>query len=254
MSRIGVISDIHANLHALEAVLGRLEAMEVTEIICLGDIVGYGPSPGECVDLVASRCRWFVRGNHDDGVIDSARVAEFNGNARRALLWTRTMLTEPQIAKLASMPPTAHVAGTAFCVHDTPVSGTGGYLHESKAAARAFAAFDGAICLVGHTHVPMVFEAESLLAEEAVDPSQVKVRRLTDGDVVDLDPGCRYIINPGAVGQPRDGDPRSSFGILDLANGSFTLHRESYDVDAAQEATIAAGLPSVLAERLAVGA
>jgi len=254
MSQYAVISDIHGNLHALQSVLTRLESMNLRDVICLGDIVGYGPHPGACLDLVGSRCAWIVRGNHDDGIVDAARIAEFNGNARRALLWTRTVLTDEQIEMLSKVPTSAHVAGAAFCIHDTPVSGTGGYLHEARAAAQAFGAFDAPICLVGHTHVPIVFEADCFMGDEPIQPAQIKVRRLGDGDVVELDPSCRYILNPGAVGQPRDGDPRASFAVLDLGAGTFTLHREPYDVDAAQAATIAAGLPTVLAERLAVGA
>ena len=254
MSRFAVISDIHGNLHALHAVLSRIDRMGVDDIICLGDVVGYGPHPAACLDLILSRCGTLVRGNHDEAVLEHANLWTFNGHARAAILWTKRVLEPGQIRAIARLPQIAHVAGMALCVHDTPAPTATGYLYDARAAAAGFRGVDSAVCLVGHTHVPMAFETDSLIPEEPVDASDVRVEPLAEGSVVRLDPGCRYILNPGAVGQPRDSDPRASFAVLDLGRGTFSLHREAYDIAAAQEATCKAGLPTVLAERLAVGA
>ncbi|MFO0874559.1 MAG: metallophosphoesterase family protein [Phycisphaerales bacterium] len=141
-----------------------------------------------------------------------------------------------------------------MCVHDSPQPGTAAYVHDARAAAFAFRGVESATCLLGHTHVPIAFETDSLSPEDVLTAKQVRARPLRDGDVVTLDPGCRYILNPGAVGQPRDCDPRASFAVLDLDQASFTLHREPYDIAGAQHATQAAGLPMLLAQRLAAGA
>lgn len=254
MSRFAVISDIHGNLHALHAVLSRIDRLGVDDIICLGDIVGYGPHPAACLDLVLSRCGAIVRGNHDDAVMEHANLWGFNGAARAAIIWTKRVLEAGHLHEIGNLPQITHVSGIAMCVHDTPIPASGGYLHDARAAAPAFRGVDTAICLVGHTHVPMAFGTDALLPEERVLPSQVAVQRLSDGSVVELDPGCRYILNPGAVGQPRDSDPRASFAVLDLGAGTFSLYREEYDIASAQEATRSAGLPTVLAERLTIGA
>lgn len=254
MSRFAVISDVHGNLHALHAVLSRIDRLNVDEIICLGDIVGYGPHPAACLDLLLSRCATIVRGNHDEAVLEHANLWTFNGHARAAILWTKRVLEPAQIHAIARLPQIAHVAGMAMCVHDSPIPNNSGYIYDARAAAVAFRGVESAICLLGHTHVPMAFGTDSLVAEEPVNPRNVMVEQLTEGSVIRMDPGSRYILNPGAVGQPRDSDPRASFAILDLGQGTFTLHREPYDIAAAQEATFKAGLPAILAERLALGA
>jgi predicted phosphodiesterase len=254
MSRVAVISDIHGNLQALLAVLGALDELAVDEVVCLGDIVGYGPNPRECLELVAQRCQSIVRGNHDEGVLDRASLADFNGLARTALLWTRSVLASDHLEIIRRWPLRAHLRGAAMCVHDSPQPGTAAYVHDARASALAFRGLESAVCLLGHTHVPVAFETEVLFPDEPVTARQVRQRSLRDGDVVVLDAGCRYILNPGAVGQPRDADPRASFAVLDLGRGTFTLHRREYDIAGAQLAMQRAGLPLLLAERLAVGA
>lgn len=254
MSRFAIISDIHSNLHALQAVFARIDALGIRDVVCLGDVVGYGPNPGECVDLVLERCPTIVRGNHDEGVLDRASLADFNGVARSALVWTRQTLARRQIEHIARMPTVAHLCGAAMCVHDSPQPGTAAYVHDPRAAAVAFRGVENAMCLLGHTHVPVSFETDSLFPDEPLTAKQVRARPLRDGDVVQLDSGCRYILNPGAVGQPRDCDPRASFAVLDLNAGTFTVHRVEYDIAGAQHAMHVAGLPLLLAQRLAVGA
>jgi predicted phosphodiesterase len=254
VTRIAVISDIHGNLHALLAVLSRLDQLGVDDVVCLGDVVGYGPNPRECFDLASERCSAIVRGNHDEGVLDRASLADFNGLARAALVWTRSALDRPRIEAIAKWPISVPLRGFATCVHDSPHPGTAAYVHDARAAAYAFRGLEMAVCLVGHTHVPVSFECEAMYSGDAIDPRSVRARPLRHGDVVELDPGCRYILNPGAVGQPRDADPRASFAVLDLDRCTFTLHRESYDIAGAQIAMQRAGLPTLLAQRLAVGA
>ncbi len=252
MSRYAVISDIHGNLHALETVLQRIGEMELTEVICLGDIVGYGPYPDRCLDLVVKCCATAIRGNHDDAVINPEREIEFNGPARDAIMWTRGVLGPLHLNALCRLKEVAHVAGTVMCIHDSPVAGPTDYVHDAHIAAVAFGGLTTDICLLGHTHVPMVFEAPP--GTGALSFADVVARAPQAGIPINLDPECRYICNPGSVGQPRDADPRASFAILDLGERTFTVHRLDYDIAAAQRATQQAGLPTVLADRLAIGA
>ncbi len=254
MGRVAVISDIHGNLAALNAVLECIDECGIAEIVCLGDIVGYGPNPRECVEVTLARCQTVVRGNHDDGVLDRAQLGDFNGMARTALLWTRAALLRSHLERIAALPLRAHLFGAVMCVHDSPQPGTAAYVHDVRAAAFAFRGLDSGICLLGHTHVPMVFSTQSLFPDDPLTPGDVDARLLRDGDVVELDPGSRYILNPGSVGQPRDSDPRASFGILDLDDATFRLRRAPYDIAATQQAALAAGLPAPLSQRLAIGA
>jgi predicted phosphodiesterase len=254
MKRLAIISDIHGNLTALEAVLRRIDTMNVDGIVCLGDIVGYGGDPGACLDLVRSRCRLTVRGNHDEAALDTSQCFDFNSAARAAIFWTRSALTMAQKAWLKSLPTRAHVGLGVVAHHDSPLPREVSYLHDAAAAARAYAGAESPITLIGHTHVPAAFETGSLCPEDRLKPEDVAATALRDGDTVMLDPGCRYILNPGSVGQPRDADCRAAFAVLDLVQCAFTVHREMYDIAAAQLATRRAGLPMVLAERLALGA
>jgi len=254
MARYAIISDIHGNLHALEAVLHEIESMRIREIICLGDIVGYGPNPRECLDLVMSTCRQTIRGNHDEAAVNPAVASSFNGSAKTAILWTRSILLKRHLDLLRLLPHIAYIEESALCVHDCPVPGPTDYVHDPRMAAMAFRGFETQVCLLGHTHVPMAFEAPSPHPEDMVTAGDICTFSLRDGEGVRFAPRKRYICNPGSVGQPRDADPRASFGVLDLRRRTFSVHRVAYDVNAAQFATSAAGLPIILADRLAVGA
>lgn len=252
MSRFAIISDIHGNLYALESVLGQVDAYGCDEIICLGDIVGYGPFPDRCLDLVIKCCATIVKGNHDDAVINPQRQAEFNGPAREAINWTREVLGPLHLDALCRLRETAVPAESVLCIHDSPIEAPTDYVHDSGIAALAFGGFEERICLLGHTHVPMVFAAPPL--DRALAPDDIAARAPVSGMPITLDGGCRYICNPGSVGQPRDADPRASFAVLDLNEGTFTVYRCEYDIDSAQLATHQAGLPTVLADRLSIGA
>jgi len=256
MRHFAIISDIHGNLPAFEAVLNQLENTDVEGIVCLGDIVGYGPWPAECLDLVTRCCSIVVRGNHDDAVIDPRRAAFFNGAARTAVEWTRQQLGPLHLDALNRMRTVARFgpADEVMLVHDSPCPGPTDYIHDKQIAAIAFQGVDCSVCLVGHTHVPLVFEAPNTDPDSILCPIAITAHIPSDGHPLMLDEACRYICNPGSVGQPRDCDPRASYAIMNLDAQTFTVHRAAYDVSAAQDATRAAGLPPILADRLSIGA
>jgi predicted phosphodiesterase len=258
MNRLAIISDIHSNLHALQAVLARLGELDINQIVCLGDIVGYGPYPERCLDLVVRHCSIIVQGNHDEAVIDPYVADQFNGAAREAIYWTRDTIGPLHLNALNRLPKIANIGGTVQCVHDSPMPGPTDYVHDKQVAALAFRGVETNICLIGHTHVPMVFEAPSMNAQDQLTALEVIAYLPQDGVPIQLDVDRRYICNPGSVGQPRDCDPRASFAVLELAGAvepcTFTVHRQEYDIAAAQVATQRAGLPMILADRLALGA
>jgi predicted phosphodiesterase len=258
MNRLAIISDIHGNLHALQSVLSRIAEFEVDQIVCLGDIVGYGPFPERCLDLVVRHCSIIVQGNHDQAVIDPYLADTFNGAAREAVYWTRDVLGPLHLNALNRLPKFAHIGERVMCVHDSPAPGPTDYVHDKQVAAIAFCGVETNICLIGHTHVPMVFEAPSMNAQDQLTAPEVIAYLPNDPLPIELLPDRRYICNPGSVGQPRDCDPRASFAILELGESGkpslFTVYRQAYDIAAAQMATQRAGLPFILAERLALGA
>jgi len=253
MSRYAIISDIHGNLHALQAVFARMHDLDIDEMICLGDVVGYGPNPGKCLDLVMRYASICVRGNHEDGVIDPNERAAFNGTARQAIEWTHGALGPLHINAISRLPVRTQLDGRILCTHESPDPDKVSYIHEAMSAALAMRALYDSICLIGHTHVPVVFEAPPTGGAE-VSASIVVAHEACDGVSIELDPANRYICNPGSVGQPRDADPRASFAVLDTDAQTFTVHRTEYDIEAAQQATREAGLPDVLGQRLALGA
>ncbi|MGI9013334.1 MAG: metallophosphoesterase family protein [Phycisphaerales bacterium] len=252
--QVAIISDIHGNLPALVAVLGEVRAYGIRDVVCLGDIVGYGPEPGACLDLVMQHCRSTVQGNHDRAAVEPPAAALFNGYARQAIDWTRETLLPRHVELLQLLPQTAMIGDVALCVHASPGVNRNEYIHDQRMASRAFQNFHQQACLIGHTHVPIVFEAPSERMQDTYAPADIAVYQLGDGQGVRLKDDKRYICNPGAVGQPRDHDPRASFGILDVAQSIFSVHRVEYDVHEAQRAANQAGLPRILADRLAIGA
>lgn len=254
MTRYAIISDIHSNLHALEAVLARIETSRVDEIICLGDIVGYGPSPAKCIDLVFRSCSIIVQGNHDLAAVDPRYTEGFNPTAKMALDWTRQTVTNTHLEMLHRLREIEFAGDEITCVHDNPMPGPMGYIYDQQVASLAFGAVDTPICLVGHTHIPIVFEAPSARVEDLLESQDITGYITRHGINVPLKPGHRYICNPGSVGQPRDCDPRASFGILDTGDMTFMVNREAYDIAGAQLAAMRSGLPPTLADRLALGA
>jgi diadenosine tetraphosphatase ApaH/serine/threonine PP2A family protein phosphatase len=241
--RYAVLSDVHANLEALEVVLADVAIRSPEAIICLGDFVGYGPDPNACVQRLRGVLAGAVVGNHDLAALERTDVTVFNPYARAAILWTRDQLTDDARAYLGDLPP--QLRRPAFlAVHGSPRDPTDEYLFDAATAKESFESVEFRLGLVGHTHVPAVF---------IDDGERVQLVLLASDDPLELRPANRYIINVGSVGQPRDGDPRAAYLWLDEGNSRAQLVRLAYPIGRTQEKMRAAGLPEVLAERLTFG-
>jgi predicted phosphodiesterase len=238
--RIAVVSDVHANLHALDAV--RAHAGAVDAIWHLGDIVGYGPDPDGVVDRLSSRGAIGVRGNHDLAACGGDEIEWFNTDARKAMEWTRKTIGASTLAWLGSQPARREEAEFTLA-HGSPLDPTWEYVTTTGAAKANLKSIGTNHGLNGHTHVPIAF---TLDGEEAgaIHPG-------TTGEA-SFD-GPRLLLNPGSVGQPRDGDTRSSYLTLDLEARRVAWHRVAYDIDAVRERMRSAGLPGNLIERLRHG-
>lgn len=241
--KVLLFSDIHANLAALEAVLA--DAGEWDAVWNLGDTVGYGPKPRECLDkMVDLFANPVLVGNHDLACIGEVDVSEFNPVAQLAARWTSLQLGMDHRAYLNALPAVT-ISGAYTLAHGSPRSPVWEYVTTPQIAAENFAFFDTDVCFIGHTHIAMY----ALVREGSDD---VEVGPLVDDQTVDLLAG-RYLINPGSVGQPRDRDPRAAYAILDTDMGSLTAHRVAYDVALTQKQMAMANLPDVLIARLAHG-
>lgn len=241
--RILVLSDVHANLIALEHVLAA--AREVDAIWSLGDIVGYGPRPRECVDLIRDRCPDVsLIGNHDWASIGRLSLEDFNPVARFASYWTTMQLSADHLQYLESL-PNRLIDREWTLVHGSPRHPVWEYVYNARIAALNFPLLDTRLCFLGHTHVQMVITEDDAVANRA--PHQP-----IDGEVLDLREG-RVMVNPGSVGQPRDGDPRAAFTIFEPEEQRVTFRRVPYPIEATQEQMRAEGLPETLASRLALG-
>lgn len=258
MARLGIISDIHGNRVALEAVLREVDRREVDALVCLGDIVGYGPEPAACLAIVRRTCRLVIRGNHEEAVLQPGWVAAMNAVARVGIEFSRRQLSEDDVETIRRLPASFSISRTVLGVHDSPAPAEFGsrYLRGVADAAEAFEWFEEPFCLVGHTHVPMCVTTPVEAREGIVTPDDIEVRGITEaqGEVFALPERGRAIINPGSVGQPRDRDPRASFAVLDLGRGTVEFPRVEYDIAEAMRRAERAGLPGVLGERLAIGA
>lgn len=255
MARIAIISDIHGNLPALEAVLADIAREGVDEIICLGDVIGYGCRPDACLELLKDKCMVTVRGNHEDALFDADVAERFNPIARTALEWTRKRLTADHLRLIAQSRLVFDRSPYLICVHDSPVPpSTTAYVADPLTAGLAFRGVDARVCLVGHTHVPMAFHTASNRCEDRLGTGDVEATILHEDEPFSLRSSGRHILNPGSVGQPRDGDPRASYAFLDLKDSLFQLRRVEYNVEEAQRQMRRAGLPDLLAHRLALGA
>ncbi|MFN2115597.1 MAG: metallophosphoesterase family protein [Anaerolineae bacterium] len=238
-----VLSDIHANLEALDAVLAHAAGFD--ELWFLGDAVGYGPNPNECVErLMEHEPTVWLAGNHDWAALARLDASDFNRDAKRAAHWTRDGLSEHVRARLAEAEPMVALPdGGPTLVHGSPRHPIWEYILDASTAMDCFAYFDGPLCFFGHTHVPVMYE-------EGVDGTLRLTAELDEPKPLG---SSRRLINPGSVGQPRDGDPRASYLLFDPAEGIVTYRRVGYDVAAVQEKILAAGLPASLAARLDYG-
>jgi diadenosine tetraphosphatase ApaH/serine/threonine PP2A family protein phosphatase len=241
--RVLILSDIHANLVALDAVLAA--AGEVDAIWNLGDTVGYGPRPEECVvRSVELGMHPILAGNHDLACIGQLDMREFNPVARQAAEWTAGRLS-PASRQLLGSIPSLTIVDSMTLAHGSPRDPVWEYVVDEFTAHDNFRRFDTPVCLIGHSHI-------ALYAELAPESEQAELGLLADGDLLDLSRG-RFLINPGSVGQPRDRDPRAAYALLDLGQGTITAHRVTYTVAATQRDMAAAGLPARLIHRLALG-
>ncbi|MCB2203262.1 metallophosphatase family protein [bacterium] len=231
--RLAIISDIHANLEALRAVLDDIRIRQADRIVCLGDIVGYGADPAACVALVREHASICVLGNHDAAVFATHHRAYFNPYALEAVTWTAQQLNADDVAFLKQLPYRVSFENMLF-VHSSPrAPEEWEYVFSGMEARMQTRHFFERLCFVGHSHIPGVYPLDSGVREYA--------------------PTGRFLINVGSVGQPRDRDWRSAYGLLDTVAGSYEARRVEYDVEAAMHKIRESGLPPRLAERLRAG-
>ena len=242
--RIAIISDIHANYEALEAILSDSKDQKVEDIVCLGDIVGYGANPNECIELVRKNCPLCILGNHDAAAVGLLSTDHFNVHAKIAIDWTVDNLTESAQSFLRSFPLKKNRTGSTF-VHATPYEPNMWYYITSlEEAAFNFQFFDTTFCFVGHTHIPIIIVLEK--------EKEVYVHQGTSIDWADRKQ-ARFLINTGSVGQPRDRNPKSCYGILDSETQTFSLRRVEYDIVKAQNKMRKIKMPDFLITRLKDG-
>lgn len=245
--RVAVISDIHANLPALEVVLEAIDDAGVEEIWCLGDVLGYGAEPNKCVDLVGERCAICLVGNHDLAVFGALDIAAFSEAAAEAVTWTRENVSERSLVPLRDLEPAGEREGIGL-FHASPRDPVWEYVLSAEQANACFDVQPTRIALIGHSHVSLYFTRPT--ADE--EGEEIRGSQASDDTLLDLSSG-QWLINPGSVGQPRDGDPRAAWLELDTGELVARFHRTPYDVDRAAAAIVAAGLPRRLADRLQVG-
>jgi diadenosine tetraphosphatase ApaH/serine/threonine PP2A family protein phosphatase len=240
--RVAVVSDIHSNLHALEAVLAAIDGDAPDELWCLGDLVGYGPRPNECCAAIAERADVCLAGNHDLAVRGTIHLAEFGGEAAVVASWTRDVLEPQAQALLDRLEPEGAAHGVAL-YHGSARDPIWEYVLDDDAALATLELAAFPLVLVGHSHVALlvVQSGEELTGGVAVAGTELEVG------------GVRALLNPGSVGQPRDGDPRAAYLLLDLDAQRTAFRRVDYDIERTQREMREAGLPEMLAARLALG-
>lgn len=235
---VAIISDIHGNLEALKEVLTYIDAHGIEKVYCLGDIVGYGPNPNECVEIISERCEHVVIGNHDHAAIGLTSTEYFNDFAKISTHWTTNNLTEENKDFLHDLEFTFST-DKFLAVHSTPSAPTmWHYILSEVDAQHEFKYFDEKICFIGHSHFPIIFNNRA---------------GFTRAPEVQLEPDDKYVVNVGSVGQPRDGNPKTCFCVYDENDDSIQFIRLNYDVNKTREKIIKAGLPVFLADRLTKG-
>jgi predicted phosphodiesterase len=240
--RVAVISDIHGNLHALQAVLAALTDERPDAIWCLGDLVGYGPRPNECTTTVARSAAICLVGNHDLGVLGRLDLSDFSYDAAVAALWSREVLSDEARKYLSGRRPSTRAKGCEL-FHGSPRDPVWEYVLSEAAARAALRLTASPVVLVGHSHVALTFSSRD---------EDVSGKLAPEGTEIDLSDG-RWLLNPGSVGQPRDGDPRAAYVLLDLDRRNASFRRVAYPVGRTQDEIRERGLPDSLADRLAVG-
>jgi predicted phosphodiesterase len=242
--RLAIISDIHSNLPALEAVLEAVRESDPDELWCLGDVVGYGAQPDECGTLVSERCALSLVGNHDLAVLDDIEVSAFSPAAAEAVMWTKENAAPETLEFLRALEPVDESREVAL-YHASPRDPVWEYVLWVDQAEECLELQSARVSLIGHSHVALFF----------VDPagnSEVRGAHAEPGSMLEIGEG-RWLINPGSVGQPRDGDPRAAWLELDTDAWTATYRRTPYEIDRAADAITAAKLPEQLGARLYAG-
>jgi diadenosine tetraphosphatase ApaH/serine/threonine PP2A family protein phosphatase len=231
--RLAIISDIHSNIQALEKVLSAIDNLGIDQIYCLGDIVGYGPFPNECVEIVRKRCTLVIKGNHDSGVTGELELDHFNQFGRSAIIWTQKNISPDNLVFLKGLPLSASENGCTLA-HATPHEPESWqYILSWRDAQECFESFGTPLAFIGHTHSPVIIGE--------------------DGKINQFRKDCRFLTNVGSVGQPRDGNPKASFCMADTTAWKLEIVRVEYDIEAAAAASLKARLPDFLAQRLFLG-
>lgn len=238
--KFAIIADIHGNLDAFQVVLEDAKKQQVTHYACLGDVVGYNANPKECLDIVRAMNMPCVKGNHDEYCSSEEHLEGFNPAAAEAVNWTRTQLSDEDRQWLRDLKYTRMV--TNFTIVHATLDGPQrwGYVFDKLAAAASFTYQNTSVCFFGHTHVPVAFMKDSVVRGGTYSKFKTE-------------PGKKYFVNVGAVGQPRDNNPKAAYVLYDTVDGTIEIRRLDYDIAAAQKKILAAGLPERLAERLAYG-
>ncbi|MCX7826605.1 MAG: metallophosphoesterase family protein [Verrucomicrobiae bacterium] len=245
--KLGILGDIHGNLEALQTVLADAKEEGINQFVSVGDLVGYGPNPKECLEVIRDELKCpCVKGNHDELASQDVSTMSFNPIAAEAITWTRNQLDEDHKKYLRGL-PMRRLLGDYELVHATlDMPKSWGYVFDRLAAASSMNYQNTPVCFFGHTHVPMVFVKEGLTRE-----SPVRLER--NWSSLELKPGWRYFINVGSIGQPRDGNPKCAYVIFDMEKQVVTIKRLDYDIAAVQYKIRQAGLPEKLATRLEHG-
>jgi len=238
--KFAIIADIHGNLEALQAVLEDAQKRGCTHYACIGDVVGYGANPRECLQIVRSMGMPCVKGNHDEYCSIEESAEGFNPLAAEAVMWTRQQLSEEDRQWLRDLRYVRMVTNFTIVHATLDAPQRWGYVFDKLAAAASFPYQNTPVCFFGHTHVPVAFVRDSMVRGGTYSKFKIE-------------PGKKYFINVGAVGQPRDGNPKAAYVVYDVDEGTVELRRLDYDIATAQKKIRAAGLPERLAERLAYG-
>jgi len=256
--RYGILSDIHSNYDALTTVVAELDALGIDRLVCLGDIVGYGPSPNECCNLLQERDCLAIAGNHDEAAVADDAADSFNALAVQAIAWTRSELTPKNRAYLARLPRELQF-DTFEIVHGAPTFHFQ-YILGVTDARTAFERVKKPVTFIGHTHVAEVYFQQcsggSLDPPDSFSPlapGRTFHQRLSRGGRIEVAPQFRYLVNPGSVGQPRDRNPQASFALFDDAASVIEIRRVTYDVMRVREKMESVELPPQLSERLSLG-
>ncbi|MFH1359829.1 MAG: metallophosphoesterase family protein [Candidatus Omnitrophota bacterium] len=239
--RYGIFSDIHGNLQALEVIVRALKKEHIDRYLCVGDIIGYGANPQECIKAVVNLKAACVAGNHDWAILSKVDIQYFNPMAAEAVYWTRENTTKENKDFLENL-ELVYKDEQLMAVHGTLSEPEYfDYLMDRRLARETFTLMDRAICFVGHSHIPGIFvQKQELIAYASVVD-------------ITLEEGCRYIVNTGSVGQPRDGSPMAAYCVFDSVKKNVCVKRVNYDIEEAQRRILLAGLPPYLASRLSFG-